>query len=89
MADGGGDLDSIRSAYPIPGAQVRRDLRDVGIERHNVDVRKSPQQVPVEGNKPGVSRLAGSREDLVERQDGRNRPEASRLDLLEQILRAN
>jgi hypothetical protein len=25
----------------------------------------------------------------VERQDGRNRPEASRLDLLEQILRAN
>src|SRR4030066_1132871 len=87
MTDRGCGLDRVRGPDAVSGAQVRGGLGDIRIERHHGEVRKLSQQIPGEGEEPRVIRLSDAREDLVERQDGRHRPEPPRLDLLEQILR--
>src|SRR3990172_1164000 len=87
LTDGSCNLNRVRGRDAVSGAQVRGGFGDICIERHHGEVRKRSQQVPIEGDESCVSRLAGSREDLVKRQDRRHRPEPPRLDLLEQALR--
>src|SRR4030067_826105 len=87
LTDGSRKLNRVRGPDAVSGAQVRGGLGDLRIERPHGEVRKRSQQIPVEGDEPRVIRLSDAREDLVERQDGRHRPEPPRLYLLQQILR--